>query len=98
MASRRPRRATSSARAWSWPPRRVRANGQPALAFYAWNDEAAAYRPFALNVLSFRADRIRDITAFIARTPPSADREMVRRLPEFDADPERMDAAFGRFR
>jgi RNA polymerase sigma-70 factor (ECF subfamily) len=83
---------------WRWRPLRVRANGQPALAFYAWNDEAGAYRPFALNVLTFRGDRIRDITAFIARTPPSADREVVRRLPEHDADPERMDAAFVRFR
>ena len=82
---------------WRWRPLRVRANGQPALAFYAWNDEAGAYLPFALNVLTFRDDRIRDVTAFIARTPPAPDREVVARMPEHPEDPERMDAAFRRF-
>ena len=82
---------------WRWRPLRVQANGQPALAFYAWNDEEAAYRPFALNVLTFAGERIRDVTAFIARTPPSPDREVVLRMPDHEADPERMDAAFGRF-
>jgi RNA polymerase sigma-70 factor, ECF subfamily len=82
---------------WRWRPLRVRANGQPALAFYAWNDDEGAYRPFALNVLTFRGDRIRDVTAFIARTPPSPDREVIRRMPDHAEDPERMDAAFRRF-
>jgi RNA polymerase sigma-70 factor, ECF subfamily len=83
---------------WRWRPLGVRANGQPALAFYAWNDDAGAYLPFALNVLTFRDDRIRDVTAFIARTPPSADRAVILRMPEHAEDPERMDAAFRRFK
>ena len=82
---------------WRWRPLRVRANGQPALAFYAWNEDARAYLPFALNVLTFRGDRIRDVTAFIARTPPAPDREVVARMPEHPEDPERMDAAFRQF-
>jgi RNA polymerase sigma-70 factor (ECF subfamily) len=76
---------------------RVRANGQPALAFYAWNEDERAYRPFALNVLTFEGERIRDVTAFIARTPPSPDREVILRMPDHAEDPERMDAAFRRF-
>ena len=32
------------------------ANGQPALAFYSWDEPDGAYVPFALNVLSFDAD------------------------------------------
>ncbi len=83
---------------WRWRALPVRANGQQALAFYAWNDEANAYRRFALNVLTLRGDEIRDVTAFIARTPPAPDREVVARMPEHPADPERMDAAFDRFR
>ncbi|MDX6637226.1 MAG: hypothetical protein QOJ01_737 [Solirubrobacterales bacterium] len=82
---------------WRWRAIRVQANGQPALAFYAWSDEENAYRRFALNVLTFRGERISDVTAFIARTPPAPDREVVARMPEHAADPEAMDAAFGKF-
>ena len=50
--------------------RRVRlvptwANGQPAFGAYHWNEEAGAYAPVALQVLTLRGDRIRDITAFV---------------------------------
>ncbi|HEY6398706.1 MAG TPA: sigma-70 family RNA polymerase sigma factor, partial [Solirubrobacteraceae bacterium] len=37
--------------AWRWRTVFTRANGQPALAFYAWEEEAQAHLPFALNVL-----------------------------------------------
>ena len=40
--------------AWRWRTILTRANGQPALAFYAWDEEAQAHLPFALNVLAFR--------------------------------------------
>jgi len=53
--------------AWRWRTVLTRANGQPALAFYAWDEEAAAYLPFALNVMSFRGTQISDVTAFIVR-------------------------------
>jgi RNA polymerase sigma-70 factor (ECF subfamily) len=82
---------------WRWRPLQVRANGQVALAFYSWDDDEKAYMPFALNVLSFRGDRISDVTAFISRATPTPDREVLARLPEQPADPERMAAAFENF-
>jgi RNA polymerase sigma-70 factor (ECF subfamily) len=82
---------------WRWRPLQVRANGQVALAFYAWDDAESAYMPFALNVLTFAGERISDVTAFIARLAPTPDREVLARLPEQPADPERMVAAFGNF-
>jgi len=42
----------------------TRANGQPAFGAYYWNDEAGAYIPRALQVLTFREGRIADITGF----------------------------------
>jgi RNA polymerase sigma-70 factor (ECF subfamily) len=75
----------------------VRASGQPALAFYSWDPDEEAYLPFALNVLTLRGDRVSDVTAFIVRTAPAPDREVVARLPEFPADPFALAAAFQNF-
>jgi RNA polymerase sigma-70 factor, ECF subfamily len=82
---------------WRWRPLLVRANGQPALAFYSWDEEEGGYLPFALNVLTFRGERISEITAFIARATPVPDREVIARLPEQPADPTRLAAAFEQF-
>ena len=82
---------------WRWRPLEVRANGQVALAFYAWDPDAGAHLPFALNVLTLRGERISDVTAFIARATPVPDREVIARLPEQPADPQRMAAAFENF-
>jgi RNA polymerase sigma-70 factor, ECF subfamily len=82
---------------WRWRPIRVRANGQEALAFYAWDPDEEAYMPFALNVLSFSGQRIRDVTAFIARAAPVPDREVIARLPEQPYDPTALAAAFQNF-
>jgi RNA polymerase sigma-70 factor (ECF subfamily) len=82
---------------WRWRPVQVRASGQVALAFYSWDPEEESYLPFALNVLTLRGARISDITAFIARTTPTPDREVLARLPEQPADPMRLMAAFERF-
>src|SRR3954451_465157 len=49
---------------WRWRSVYVRANGQPALGFYAWDEGERAYMPFALNVLTFRGSRVADVTAF----------------------------------
>src|SRR5437763_10392328 len=49
--------------AWRWRTVFTRANGQPALAFYAWDEGERAYLPFALNVLTFRGAEIADVTA-----------------------------------
>src|SRR5436309_2955414 len=75
---------------WRWRPLLVRANGQPALAFYSWDDDEGCYMPFALNVLTLRGDRISDVTAFITRTAPAPDREVIARMPDHPADPDRL--------
>lgn len=41
------------------------ANGQPATGSYLWNGTAAAYLPFAIDVLTLRDDRIAEVTSFI---------------------------------
>src|SRR4051794_1949370 len=82
---------------WRWKAIPTRANGQPALAFYAWHDGEGAYLPFALNVLTFDGDKISDVTAFIARIADSGAKEEMLRMPEQPFDEERMAAAFGRF-
>ncbi len=82
---------------WRWQALQVRANGQVALAFYSWDPDAEAYLLFALNVLSFRGEQVSDVTAFIARIAPSPDREVIARMPEQPADPDRLAAAFGNF-
>jgi RNA polymerase sigma-70 factor (ECF subfamily) len=43
----------------------ARANGQPAIGTYAWNDEAGAYLPTVLQVLTFDGDRVAEITGFV---------------------------------
>jgi RNA polymerase sigma-70 factor (ECF subfamily) len=41
------------------------ANAQPAFGTYAWSDEHGAHRPTVLQVLTFRGDRIAEITGFV---------------------------------
>jgi RNA polymerase sigma-70 factor, ECF subfamily len=82
---------------WRWHPVYVRANGQPALAFYSWDPDEEAYMPFALNVLTLRGEMISDVTAFIIRNPVSSDREVIARMPEQPMDPERLETAFRAF-
>ena len=82
---------------WRWKHAYVRASGQPALAFYAWDAEEGAYLPFALNVLTLRGGRISDVTAFICRSTESADPESYARFPEEPFDPQRLAAAFENF-
>jgi RNA polymerase sigma-70 factor, ECF subfamily len=82
---------------WRWRTVRTRANGQAALAFYAWDDGEQAFLPFALNVLTFRGEQIAEVDAFIGRATPVPDREVILRLPEQPPDPIRHSAAFERF-
>jgi RNA polymerase sigma-70 factor (ECF subfamily) len=82
---------------WRWRTVFVRANGQPALGFYAWNEAEQSYLPFALNVLTLRGDRISDVTAFITRSTDIPDREVIARLPEQPAHAGRLAAAFENF-
>jgi len=83
---------------WKWKPIRVQANGQPALAYYSWDDETGAYIPFALNVLTVTADeRVSDVTAFITRSIEDPDPEVLARMPEVGFDEGRLARAFGNF-
>jgi RNA polymerase sigma-70 factor, ECF subfamily len=82
---------------WRWRSVFTRANGQPALGFYAWDEEQQAYLPFALNVLTFRGPLITNVTAFIARSADEPDNEVYQRWPELAADPRRLEGTFGSF-
>jgi RNA polymerase sigma-70 factor (ECF subfamily) len=82
---------------WKWKSVLTRANGQPALGFYAWDEGEGAYLPFALNVLTFRGREIIDVTAFIVRTTEEEREELYARYPELPADDKRLEGAFGRF-
>ena len=82
---------------WRWRHLPVRANGQPALAFYAWDEASETYLPFALNVLTIRDGRIGEVEAFIARSTESGDPEAYKRWPEEPLVPERFVDFFGRF-
>src|SRR5215210_1253772 len=82
---------------WRWRPIRTRANGQPALAFYIWDEEQRAYMPFALNVLTFRGELISDVTAFVARSTDIPDGESYARWPDEAINPARLYAAFESF-
>jgi len=80
---------------WRWRHRLTRVNGQPASAAYQWSDEEQAYLPFALDVLTFEGDRIKEVTAFITRMADSADAEFYRRWPDQPLDRARF--TFERF-
>ena len=49
----------------SWRHVPTSANGQPAVGGYLWNDEAGAYLPWSINVLTLRGEHIAEITSFI---------------------------------
>jgi RNA polymerase sigma-70 factor (ECF subfamily) len=83
--------------AWRWRAVLTQANGQPALAFYSWDEEAQAYLPFALNVLSFRGSEVSDVTAFIVRSTEATEPEAYQRFPDQPLDTQRLSGAFGRF-
>ena len=82
---------------WRWKTRITTANGQPAVGFYAWDDEAGAYLPFALNVLTFRGDRVADVVAFVARSIEPEEREAYHRWVDQPADAVRLEGTFGLF-
>ena len=90
-------RLTSMSGLWKWRGILTRANGQPALAFYAWDDASGAYLPFALNVLSFRGREVVNVTAFINRSIEAPDDGAYERFPEQPADPRLLVGTFERF-
>ncbi|MEO6858772.1 MAG: sigma-70 family RNA polymerase sigma factor [Solirubrobacteraceae bacterium] len=82
---------------WRWRTLLTRANGQPALGFYSWNDEAGAYIAFALNVLTFEGELISGVTAFVARSIEREDSEAYENWPAHAADDKRLAGTFARF-
>jgi RNA polymerase sigma-70 factor, ECF subfamily len=82
---------------WKWRAVRTTANGQPALAFYTWDEDEQVYTPFALNVLTFRGNQISDVVAFINRATEATEREAYHRFVDEPTDPERLRATFERF-
>jgi RNA polymerase sigma-70 factor, ECF subfamily len=82
---------------WGWRAIPTRANGQPALAFYSWDKEKEAHVPFAINVLTFEGEKIKEVDAFILRASMDPDPEVQARTPELPADYEKLAAAYARF-
>jgi RNA polymerase sigma-70 factor, ECF subfamily len=83
--------------AWRWRAVQTRANGQPALGFYAWDPDADAFLPFALNVLTLRGAAVKDVAAFVVRTTEVPDRRSFHRWVDQPAEEPRVTAIFERF-
>jgi RNA polymerase sigma-70 factor (ECF subfamily) len=49
----------------SWRHLPTSANGQPAVGFYLWNEDAGAHLSWSINVLTLRGEQIAEITSFI---------------------------------
>ena len=68
---------------WRWRHvRTVRANGQPAIGCYAWDDDEQLYLPFALEVLDISDGKISHVTAFVTREARLPQREVYERWVE----------------
>ena len=80
---------------WRWRHVPARVNGQAAIAAYTWSDEESAYLPFALDVLTFEGDRIKEVTAFITRMADSDEKDFYTRWPDQPLDRARF--TFERF-
>ena len=73
------------------------ANGQLAIGCYTWDDDEQAFLPFCVDVLTLQGERIKEVTAFVARATPGPEREIYARWTEQPLDPRRVAAAFERF-
>ena len=82
---------------WRWQSIPVTANGQAALAFYSWDEGQQARVPFAINVLTFEGEKIKEVDAFILRGSQDPDPEVQARTPEQPADYEKLRRAYERF-
>jgi RNA polymerase sigma-70 factor (ECF subfamily) len=82
---------------WRWRHLPVRASGQAAVGCYTWREDEQAYRPFALDVLTLEGERIKEVTAFIARSAEPRAREVFVHYPNEPVDPVRVMAIFERF-
>jgi RNA polymerase sigma-70 factor (ECF subfamily) len=90
-------RAFSLSGAWRWRATLTRANAQPALGFYAFDEAGGSYLPFALNVLTLQDGLVSDVTAFIVRATGADELDAYVRFPERPFDSDRLAATFERF-
>ena len=82
--------------AWRWKAVVTQANGQPAIAYYTWDEDAGTHLPFALNVLTLRGGQVSDVCAFIVRSTQDPDADYVR-FPDQPADTRALAGVFGAF-
>jgi RNA polymerase sigma-70 factor, ECF subfamily len=82
---------------WRWRHLPAHANGQAAFGAYVWHEGAQAYLSFALNVVTFEGDRIKEVTSFLNRVVKGTDPEYYARFPDQDVDPNSNLAYFERF-
>jgi RNA polymerase sigma-70 factor (ECF subfamily) len=82
---------------WKWKTQLTTANGQPAIGFYAWDDDAGTHLPFALNVLTLKGDKVSDVVAFAVRSIEPSEREKYHRWVDQPADEKRLEGTFERF-
>jgi RNA polymerase sigma-70 factor, ECF subfamily len=74
---------------WRWRRVATTANGQPTVGAYTWDEEEQAYLPFALDVITFEGDRVKEVTAFLTRVMEGRDPEYYARFPDQALDPVR---------
>jgi RNA polymerase sigma-70 factor, ECF subfamily len=80
-----------------WRHLPARANGQLAVGTYTWHEEAGAFLPFSLDVLTMRGDKIEAIVSFILRGLAIPEGyEGYGRFPDFPPDPGLVRRVFGR--
>jgi RNA polymerase sigma-70 factor (ECF subfamily) len=80
---------------WRWRHRPARANGQLAVGTYTWLEDAGAFLPFSLDVLTLEGEKIKAVDAFIVRTLDVPD-DGYARWPDFAPDPEQVRLVFTR--
>ena len=56
---------TNPFRWFRWRYLTTRANGQPALAAYSWDDGAGRYLPHSINVLTLDGDKVAEVVTFL---------------------------------
>ena len=81
----------------AWKMRITTANGQPAFGAYAWDEDEQAYMAFALNVLTFRGDKICDVVAFAIKEIDADAQERYHRWDTEGTDATRLRNTFERF-
>jgi RNA polymerase sigma-70 factor, ECF subfamily len=80
-----------------WKMMITSANGQPAFGAYAWDPDEQAYMAFALNVLTFRGDKICDEVAFAVKELDEPAGEGFHRWDTTGTNEARLRSTFERF-